>query len=349
MKKLTRPNKLQKGDKVAAISLSWGGPGTIPSKYNYGVRQLEDLLDVEVTPTRHALKEAQWLHDNPKARADDLVEAFLDPNIKAIISTIGGNDSIRLLPYIDLDIIAQNPKIFMGYSDTTISHFACFKAGLSSFYGPAIMAGFGENGGIHPYMAQAVRTMLCDTAAPGIWEPDTSGWVSEQHSWDDDTYLDIPRSLNHPVRPLYLQGNAKTKGRLIGGCLEVLEFLKGTDYWPNLEEWDGSILFIETSEEAPSPEFLIRTLRNYAAQGILQRLSAVLFGRPGGLQTDEKFKSYDDALLQVITKEYGLTNLPIVTHLAFGHTDPMHVLPYGATVEIDPLSETITFTEGAVI
>jgi muramoyltetrapeptide carboxypeptidase LdcA involved in peptidoglycan recycling len=349
MKKLIRPKKLQKGDTIAAISLSWGGPGTIPSKYNYGVRQLENLLDVKVKPTRQALKDAQWLHDNPKARADDLMEAFLDPDIKAIISTIGGSDSIRLLPYIDLDVIAQNPKIFMGYSDTTISHFACYKAGLSSFYGPSIMAGFGENGGLHPYMAQAVKKMLCNSAAPGIWEPDTSGWVSEQHSWDDTTYLDIPRPLNNPVQPLYLQGDAKVKGRLIGGCLEVLEFLKGTDYWPNLNEWEGCVLFIETSEEAPSPEFLIRVLRNYAAQGILQRLSGVLFGRPGGLKTNEKFKSYDDALLQVITKECSLDNLHIVTHLAFGHTDPMHVLPYGAMVEIDSSSETITFTEGAVL
>jgi muramoyltetrapeptide carboxypeptidase LdcA involved in peptidoglycan recycling len=54
--------------------------------------------------------------------------AFKDPNIKAIISTIGGEESIRILPYIDFELIKNNPKIFMGYSDTTVSHFICQKA-----------------------------------------------------------------------------------------------------------------------------------------------------------------------------------------------------------------------------
>jgi muramoyltetrapeptide carboxypeptidase LdcA involved in peptidoglycan recycling len=91
----------------------------------------------------HTLRDDAWLHDHPQARADDLMQAFLNPEIKAIISTIGGNDSIRLLPYLDLDVMRDNPKIFMGYSDTAISHMAGFTAGLVSFYGPAIMAGFG--------------------------------------------------------------------------------------------------------------------------------------------------------------------------------------------------------------
>jgi muramoyltetrapeptide carboxypeptidase LdcA involved in peptidoglycan recycling len=77
------------------------------------------------------------------------MEAFLDPSIKAIISTIGGDDSIRLMPFVDLNIIGNNPKIFMGYSDTTVTHFMCLKAGLSSFYDPAVMNGFAENTAMH--------------------------------------------------------------------------------------------------------------------------------------------------------------------------------------------------------
>jgi muramoyltetrapeptide carboxypeptidase LdcA involved in peptidoglycan recycling len=92
-----------------------------------------------VIETRHALHDEAWLAANPQARADDLMEAFSDPTIRAIISTIGGDDSIRILPYIDLNVIRANPKIFLGYSDSTITHLACFKAGLISFYGPAIL------------------------------------------------------------------------------------------------------------------------------------------------------------------------------------------------------------------
>ena len=94
------------------------------------------------------LRDPNWISRNPQARADDLMQAFADPSIKAIISMIGGDDSLRILPYIDLDVIRSNPKIFMGYSDTNVTHFACWKAGLSSFYGPSFMAGFAENGGL---------------------------------------------------------------------------------------------------------------------------------------------------------------------------------------------------------
>ena len=97
-----------------------------------------------VVETTYALRDPEWISRNPQARADDLMRALADPTIKAIISMIGGEDSIRLLPYIDLNIIRTNPKIFMGYSDTTITHYICWKAGLSSFYGPSFMAGFAE-------------------------------------------------------------------------------------------------------------------------------------------------------------------------------------------------------------
>lgn len=348
MTSLIKPQRIQEGDTVATVSLSWGGPGAFPWKYEYGVRQLESLLSVNVKPMRHVLREAEWLKENPKARADDLMEAFLDPGIKAIISTIGGDDSIRLMPYIDLDVIRENPKIFMGYSDTTVTHFACRKAGLSSFYGPSIMAGFAENGGVFPYTANAVRKLLCDPNPMGTWQPNESGWIAEQHPWADKELLDKPRILNSPTSPRYIQGENKVTGHLVGGCLEVLEFIKGTSYWPTLEEWNNAVLFIETSEEAPSPEFLIRVLRNYGAQGILQRVSGILFGRPGGLNSDQKFREYDEAIIQVITREYELNNLPIVTHLDFGHTDPMSVLAYGRMIEIDPVAKKICLIEGAV-
>ena len=65
-----------------------------------------------------------------------------------IVSTIGGEDSIRMLPFLDYSVIRQNPKVFLGYSDSTVTHFAFLKAGVTSFYGPSLMAGFDENGGL---------------------------------------------------------------------------------------------------------------------------------------------------------------------------------------------------------
>jgi muramoyltetrapeptide carboxypeptidase LdcA involved in peptidoglycan recycling len=133
MTPLIKPKSLQKGDAVATISLSWGGAGELLHRYEIGKKQLQDNFGLKVFETRNALKSAGYIEKNPKARADDLMEAFSDKSIKAIISNIGGDDSIRTLPFIDLSVIRNNPKIFLGFSDTTITHFACYKAGLTSF------------------------------------------------------------------------------------------------------------------------------------------------------------------------------------------------------------------------
>ena len=170
-----KPKILRPGSRIAAISLSWGGPGTIPYRYQIGKRQFEEAFDVTVIETAHALRDADWLAKNPEARADDLMAAFADATIDGIISTIGGEDSIRTLPYLDLDLIRKNPKVFMGFSDTTISHAACFKAGIVSFYGPSFMAGFAENGGMFSYMVESVRRTLFSTQPTGVIEPNRTG------------------------------------------------------------------------------------------------------------------------------------------------------------------------------
>ena len=121
MKTLIKPKALSPGDKVATISLSWGGAGELLHRYNQGKSQLQNIFGLEVVETKNALKAAEYIYKNPKARADDLMEAFSDPSVKAIISNIGGDDSIRTLPFIDLNIIGKNPKIFLGFSDSTVS------------------------------------------------------------------------------------------------------------------------------------------------------------------------------------------------------------------------------------
>jgi muramoyltetrapeptide carboxypeptidase LdcA involved in peptidoglycan recycling len=146
MTTLIKPKSLKQGDTVATISLSWGGAGEILHRYEIGKRRLQEVFGLNVIETKNALKSADYISKNPQARAEDLMEAFSDKSIKAIISIVGGEDSIRTLPYTDINVIRQNPKIFLGFSDTTVTHFACYKAGLTSFYGTSILVGFAENG-----------------------------------------------------------------------------------------------------------------------------------------------------------------------------------------------------------
>jgi len=344
-----KPKKLQPGDEVAAISMSWGGPGTFPHRYEAGKRQLQEAFGVTVVETPHALCSPEWLERNPRARADDLMEAFGDPSVKAIIATIGGDDSIRLLPYLDLEVMRSNPKIVMGYSDTTIAHMACFAAGLVSFYGPAIMAGFAENGGLFGYMTESVRRTLFSSAPIGPIEPNVEGWTVEHLAWEEPENQSRRRKLSASEGWTYLQGEGTRCGHLLGGCIEVLDWLRGTDVWPSAEVWQDAILFLETSEEAPSPSAVLRILRAFAALGILRGLSGILFGRPGGQVPPERFGEYDEAILQVVAEEEGLTELPIITGMDFGHTDPMFVLPYGVQAEINCDKRQFVILEGAVV
>jgi muramoyltetrapeptide carboxypeptidase LdcA involved in peptidoglycan recycling len=129
----------------------------------------------------------------------------------------------------------------------------------------------------------------------------------------------------------------------------VLDWLRGTDVWPDAEAWQDAILFLETSEEAPSPTRVLRVLRAFAAMGILRRLSGIVFGRPGGQIPLEQFGEYDEVLLQVVAREEGLAELPIVTRMDFGHTDPMFLLPYGVEAEIDCDRRQFAITEAAVV
>ena len=345
---MIKPPRLHPGDRIAAVSLSWGGPAAFPHRYQAGVRQLEAEFGLTVVEMPHTLKNTDWLARHPEARAADLMEAFWDPAIQGIISTIGGEDSMRLLPFLDLGVIRDSPKVFLGCSDTTISHLVCFQAGLLSSYGPAIMAGFGENGGMFPYMVDSVRRALFCSEPMGEIRPNRDGWTVEYLDWAEPANQARRRALNSSGGWRFLQGEGVHRGHLLGGCIEVFDWTRGTELWPGPDRWQAAILFLETSEEAPSPAVVRCTLRAWAATGVLKRLSGILFGRPGGDVAVEQFTAYDQAILQVVRHEEGLADLPVVTGMDFGHTDPMFVLPYGVQAEIDCASQRFSILESAV-
>jgi muramoyltetrapeptide carboxypeptidase LdcA involved in peptidoglycan recycling len=103
-------------------------------------------LEFKVKVGKNALKITGHTAGSAKERAEDINNFFKDKNIKAIFSFIGGNHSNQILKYLDFDLIRKNPKIFLGYSDITVLHFALYaQADLASFYGPVVLAQFAEN------------------------------------------------------------------------------------------------------------------------------------------------------------------------------------------------------------
>ena len=113
---LVKPPRLRSGDRVAVVTPCWGGPAGFPARYEVGKRVLAEHFGFEVVETSHALRDPAWLDAHPEARAADLMAAFADPSVKAVIATIGGDDAIRLIPFLDLGVIRDNPKVFVGYS-----------------------------------------------------------------------------------------------------------------------------------------------------------------------------------------------------------------------------------------
>jgi muramoyltetrapeptide carboxypeptidase LdcA involved in peptidoglycan recycling len=343
---LIKPKKLQPGDKVATVSLSWGGAGDadILWRYEVGKKRLQEVFGLEVIEMPNTLRGSEFIYNNPEKRAEDLMMAFKDPSIKAIFSCIGGYESVRMLPYIDYEVIKNNPKIFMGFSDTTVSHYICLKAGISSFYGPSILAGFAENVEMFDYTKHWVSKVLFDSNPIGNIESSPL-WTSELLPWKEKNKF-TKRNLNNNTGYELLSGKGKVQGPLIGGCMEVLEMLKGSEVWPELEIWENSILFFETSEDKPVPEYVEYWLRSYGSMGILQKSKGIIFGKP---YDNLYYEEYKKAALKVVREELKLYDLPILFNMNFGHTEPIFVIPYGAMAEIDCELQKFSILESGVI
>lgn len=333
------PQRLSTNSKIAAITLSWWWPWAFPHRYQAGKKQLEETFWVRVVEMPNTLKNPDFIYHNPKERARDLMLAFEDKTIEWIISTIWWDESIRLLPYINYETIKNNPKIFMWYSDSTITNFICYKAGIRSYYWPAIMAWFGENWWIFEYMKDSVQKTLF--SGQKIWEikPNQWWWTDEILEWSNPDNQSRKRKLNKSSWWRFLQGEWIVKWKLLWGLIETFPFMRGTEIRPDKNEWKDKILFIETSEERIDDIEFERIIRTLWAQWILANINWIIMWRA------QENKNYDDALLKIINTELHLNNLPIITWMNFGHTDPMFILPIWAQMTLDMKAQKIYIDE----
>lgn len=329
---LRRPRRLEPGDRVAAVSLSGGLAGDSGTRWRYEVgkkRLIEDFgLDVVEMP--HTLAGSEYLYNHPEKRAADLMLAFSDPSIHGVFSCIGGTESIRILPYVDFGVIASGPKVFIGYSDTTVTHFICLKAGIAGFYGASILAEFAENVRVFPYTEKWIRRTLFESSPPGVI-PHPGVWTGEFIPWEEGKSNVLKKMEPHEGFDL-IQGTGIAEGRLIGGCMDVLEVLKGTELWPPIRFFDGAILFLETSEQEPAPQCVEHWLRNYAAMGVLERVNGIIWGKPA---RNHHIAEYRSVIAKIVAGEAGRPDMPILYNMSFGHNEPMCCLPYGAKARID--------------
>lgn len=342
---MKKPKRLKKGDKVAIVSLSSGiaGDKIFSHRYELGKRRLEEEFGLKVITMPNALIGTSKIHLHPELRAKDLMDAFKNKDIKAVFCNLGGDDTIRLLPYIDFEVLKNNPKIFMGYSDTTINHFMLYKAGVVSYYGPSIMAEFAENVKMHDYTKNSILKILFEDSGGYKITPSKS-WTSESLTWMVSENNNIQRKMIEENKNIeILQGSESIEGVLIGGCIDTFHMFIGSEIWPK-SNWKNKILFLETSEDKPDPSFISQILRNPLMVKVLKQIKGIIIGKP----VDETYyEEYKNAYLDVIQNELNLKDLFIGYNYNFGHTAPMCVLPIGIKVRINIADGIIEFLESA--
>ncbi|HOX17000.1 MAG TPA: LD-carboxypeptidase [Spirochaetales bacterium] len=338
---ISRPRRLKAGDRVAAVSISWGGPELFPGVFDEGVRRFRECLGLELVEFPTARRPTAALRADPRARADDLNRAWRDPSIRAVICSIGGSDAIRMLEHLDLDAARADPKPFIGYSDAT--NLLCLLAanGLPAFHGPALMSGFAQLGAFPEAAEEYRRAFFGDWPDPVPFPR----WTDEYRGWGEGPDFGAVGEIRaNGEGHVWLKRGARRSGRLWGGCVESLDGLNGTPYWPRGEFWDDVVLFLETSEDAPPPSLVKAWLRNFAIQGILGRAAGLLVARPKAYSSDGEAE-LREAILDVVEREYPAPDLNVVVNLDFGHTDPRHILPLGIELELDPEAGALRYLE----
>jgi muramoyltetrapeptide carboxypeptidase LdcA involved in peptidoglycan recycling len=335
MKQMIQLEKLKKGDKVALLSPSFAAPGQWPLVYELGLKNFRDVFGLEPVEFPATKK----LNASGEERTKDLVDAFENKEIKAVITSLGGDDQVTYIKNLPPEPFIKNPKPFFGFSDNT--HFANFLwlNGIPSYYGGALFTQFALKN-MDAFTVKYLNHALFES---GECELEASPIYSDIGlSWDDPSNLEKDR-VYEPNDGWYWDGEQSAEGILWGGCVESIdELLRHGIQIPSIEDFKDVILFTESSEEIPLADYVFRAYRALGERGILERVRGVLVGRPKAWEFDnqkttEQKKEYKEkqreAILRAV-RQYNKT-IPVIQNLDFGHTNPQIALPYGGRVRID--------------
>jgi muramoyltetrapeptide carboxypeptidase LdcA involved in peptidoglycan recycling len=333
MKKLP---KLSKGDKVAIVSPSFAASAVWPHVHDLGIQRLKEVFGLEPVTYPATAK----LDATVEEKATDLVAAFSDPEVKAVISTLGGDIQVTYIKNLLAEHFVGNPKPFFGFSDN--SHFAnfLFLNEIPSFYGAALFTQFAHQKEMNPYTVKYIKHALFDEGEFELLPSESFNDIGLD--WGDESQLDKEREyeLNEGWS---WNGDQDAEGSLWGGCVEsVDEMLRHGVQIPSLEQFENIVLMMETSEEIPSADYVSRVFRAFGERGILERIQGVCVGRAKArefnvVRTPEERVTYrkeqQDAILKTV-RNYNKT-IPVVQNMDFGHTEPQIPMPYGNNIRFD--------------
>ncbi|MFE5679567.1 S66 peptidase family protein [Streptomyces erythrochromogenes] len=340
------PPKPRPGDRIAVLSPSAGLPGIFPLPYELGLRRLRDdfgLEPVEYPTTRR-------MGATPEERAADVHAAFADPDIKAVIASIGGDDQITVLPHLDGDLLRANPKPFIGYSDNTNLLLFLRNLGIVGYHGASVMVELGRPGALHPATADSLRAALFTS---GPYELNRSGEYGDVNlPWEDPHTFESEPPMERSYGWTWHNADRVVEGAGWGGNLEILAWMMAADraVLP-ADAYAGDVLFLETSEEMPRAEEVYRMLRNMGERGLLRQFPALLMARakswsfenPFDAGQKERYREEQRAAVLRALREYAPDTMAVFD-VDLGHTDPQLVIPVGGRIRVDGPARRITVT-----
>ncbi len=341
--KLKNPKLLKKGDCIGIISPSAGIAKLFPHRVENGAKMMEKM-GFRIKFSKHAFDMNGYVSASAKERADDIHEMFLDNEVKAIICTIGGNHANQVLKYLDFDLIKKNPKVFVGYSDITILHYAfAKKAGLRTFYGPCVMPEFGEFPEILPYTREHFEKAVMKKEAMGKIDASTQ-WTDQLLNWFTRDDLKGPRLMQKNEGYQWWKEGV-TEGDIFGGTIPTINHLAGTEYWVDMKD---KIMFLDIPEgDDPGAPFSQSWLDSFFADfdnlGIFDSIKGLVIGRPYHYGQDE-IKMLKNMIMEY-TKD---CSYPILYNANIGHASPMVTIPMGVKVRLNSKANNFEIEEAGV-
>lgn len=327
--------KLKKGDRVAILSPSFAAPGKWPEVYQLGLKRLREVFGLEPVEFPCTSK----IGASGDERAKDLIDAFENKEIKAVIASLGGDDQITYIKNLPQEPFINNPKPFFGYSDNThfINHL--WLCGIPAYYGGSLFTEFAMQGHMDEFTVKYLKYALFEMGELELTESEEFNDIGL--SWNDPALLTTRRRYQKNDG-WYWDGTEDTQGILWGGCVESIdELLRHGVRIPTLEEFKNIVLYFETSEEIPSHDYVRRVIRALGERGYLGNIRGLLVGRPKAWEfdrqnTDEQKDEYKEGqrnMILEIVRKYN-KHVPIVQNMDFGHTAPQICMPSGRNVRI---------------
>jgi muramoyltetrapeptide carboxypeptidase LdcA involved in peptidoglycan recycling len=310
------PQKLKKGDEVRIIVSSSSFSLLSEETVKIANERLSEL-GLKVTFGKHITEADEFLSSSIESRIEDLHDAFLDKNVKAIFTVLGGFNANQILKYIDWNIIKNNPKIFSGYSDVTILNNSIYqKTGIVNYYGPHYST-FGQ---------KLYFDYTLDYFKKCIMSEEKFN-ITPSNDWSDDAWYINQEDRNIIKNNGYLIINdGEAEGTILGGNLCTFNLLQGTEYFPTFSS--DIVLFLE-DDELSNPMIFDRDLQSLIHQPNFEMVKGLIIGR-----FQKASKISDENLIKIIKTKKELNRIPVIANVDFGHTDPKITFPIGGEVKI---------------